>query len=741
MKKIILFTLAALSCTPYGDKFTTSTTSSGGGSTSTTTATDPVPLWGTNGTVNTMLKDGNTLYIGGAFTSVSPNTGGGAALDTSTGITPTGVIPRTINGTVNAVVPDGSGGWYIGGNFTKVGADTRNRIARINSDGSLNSWAPEATGGTQVNALALSGSTLYVGGDFTLIGGQSRNRLAAVDTSTGLATAFNPGVSTGAVNDLLISGTTLYVTLSNSSVTIGGQTRSYLAAVDTTTNTNNTTSWNPNPNSLVYAMVVSGTTMYVGGQFSTIGGQSRGRIAALDTSTANATTWNPGSILSVYALALSGTTLYVATGSNSSNTIGGQSRIGLAALNTTVDTNNATTFNPGAPYAQTLALSGTTLYVGLQIASAVSVGGQVRYGLAAIDTTIDTNNATSWNPNTNSSGVANALAISGSQVYAAGTFTTVGIVTRNNIAALDLTTGAPTSFDANSSGTVNMLAKLANTLYIGGSFSTIGGQSRVGIAAFDTSTGSPTAWNPGSVVQTLAISGTTAYVSGNFASIGGQSRSSYAALDTTINTNNATAWNPGGAWYSTKILLSGTTLYIAPISTGTFGGQTRNYLAAIDTTLNTNNATTWNPTASSTVLDMAITGSTLYIGGNFTSAGGQTRNRIAAISTTTDTNNATTWNPNASAAVNALTLSGTTLYTGGQFTTIGGQTRNRIAALDTTVDTNNATAWNPNVSAGSVVNSIVVGNGVVYAAGTFTAIGGQARQNIAALDTVTGSAY
>lgn len=760
MKKIILLTLAALSCTPYGDKFTSDTAATGGGGSGGSSGpTGPVPLWGTNGTVNTMLKDGNTLYVGGNFTSVSPNTGGGAALDTSTGITPTGVIPRTINGTVNAVVPDGSGGWYIGGNFTKVGADTRNRIARINSDGSLNSWAPEATGGTQVNALALSGNTMYVGGDFTLIGGQARNRLAAVDTSTGLATAFNPTVSTGAVNKLLLSGTTLYVTLNSASVSIGGQTRSFLAAVDTTTNTNNTTSWNPNSNNSINAMVISGTTLYVGGFFTTIGGQARNRIAAIDTGTGNATTWNPNCNTGILVLALSGTTLYV--GSGNSFTIGGQSRTGVAALDTTIDTNNATAWNPsfGGTQVNSLAVSGTTLYVGGMFGT---IGGQNRQSIAALDTTVNTNNALSWNPQameSNFSGCAyysgawsgtcsvSVLAISGSTIYAGGNFDFIGLVTRNNIAALDLTTGAPTSFDANASSTVRALAKVGDTLYVGGDFSTIGGQARNSIAAFNTTTDSPTAWDPNGSsfngVYALLLSGTTMYATGNFSTIGGQTRNRIAALDTTVITNNATAWNPNAPAAVNALVLSGTTLYAGGAFTG-LGGQVRARIAALDTTINTNMATTWNPGVSTGQVNaLALSGTTLYVGlsATATTIGGQVRNYIAAVSTTTDTNNATTWNPNANNTVNALALSGTTLYAGGVFTTIGGQTRNRIAALDTTVDTNNATAWNPNVSSGSVVNTIVVGNGVVYAAGTFTTIGGQARSNIAALNTTDGAAY
>jgi hypothetical protein len=43
----------------------------------------------------------------------------------------------------------------------------------------------------------------------------------------------------------------------------------------------------------VIALAVSGSTVYAGGNFTSIGGQGRGGIAALDPTTGLATAWNP----------------------------------------------------------------------------------------------------------------------------------------------------------------------------------------------------------------------------------------------------------------------------------------------------------------------------------------------------------------------------------------------------------------------------------------------------------------
>ena len=149
-----------------------------------------------------------------------------------------------------------------------------------------------------------------------------------------------------------------------------------------------------------------------------------------------------------------------------------------------------------------------------------------------------------------------ALAVSGNTVYAGGNFTTIGGQSLNNVAALDVSTGNATSWNANANGSVLALAVSGSTVYAGGNFTSIGMQSRNNIAALDASSGIPTSWNPNAnggyysgLVSALALSGNTVYVGGTFTSIGGQSRNNIAALD--ASTGNATAWNPdatGGTW-------------------------------------------------------------------------------------------------------------------------------------------------------------------------------------------------
>src|SRR5262249_24582903 len=70
-----------------------------------------------------------------------------------------------VNGTVLAAVSDGSGGWYLGGQFTAVGAAARSNLAHVLADHSVAAWNPGAN--NLVRVLVLRSGVLYVGGDFT----------------------------------------------------------------------------------------------------------------------------------------------------------------------------------------------------------------------------------------------------------------------------------------------------------------------------------------------------------------------------------------------------------------------------------------------------------------------------------------------------------------------------------------------------------------------------------------------
>src|SRR5204862_5607325 len=107
------------------------------------------------------------------------------------------------NGSINVVVVQPDGKILLGGAFTALSPNggasvTRNRIARLNADGTLDTaFNPNANGNVRSIAVQADGKIL-VAGDFNgtnSIGGQTRNRIARLDAVTGLADSFNPNAS------------------------------------------------------------------------------------------------------------------------------------------------------------------------------------------------------------------------------------------------------------------------------------------------------------------------------------------------------------------------------------------------------------------------------------------------------------------------------------------------------------------------------------------------------------------
>src|SRR5262249_23432612 len=298
------------------------------------------------------------------FTKVGPRTGEWVGIDSSTAAI-TG-LPPVSGGSqeVHASAPDGSGGFYIGGDFTHVGGLARHGLAHVLADRSVDpNFDPRPDG--EVDAPAVSGSTVYAGGFFTQIGGQPRDEIAALDATIGTATSWNPHVNAvsprgHAVWTLAVSGSVVYA--GGYFQDIGGKDRNCIAAIDRTTGA--ATSWNANAasNCRVRTLTLgpSGGTLYAGGFFTQIGGQARNNIGALDAATGAATGWNPTANGDTYDavsdLRVSGSTVYAG---GKFTFIGGQPRNHIAALDATTGT--ATSWNPdsGGPV-DALAVSRST---------------------------------------------------------------------------------------------------------------------------------------------------------------------------------------------------------------------------------------------------------------------------------------------------------------------------------------------------------------------------------------------
>ncbi|MFD7078183.1 hypothetical protein ACFV9G_28515 [Nocardioides sp. NPDC059952] len=181
-----------------------------------TVSADVLPTVQIDGVAWKQVIVGDTVYVGGSFTSARP---AGAAAGTdetprthllayrlSTGELIDSFAP-TLNGQVKdmALSPDQSL-LYLAGGFTQVNGVNRYRGAAINlATGALTSFRPIFNSTT--NAVAATADAVFYGGVFTSADNTARTKVAAVrpnDTGTQLL-SMNPTVSNGSVQDLVVS--------------------------------------------------------------------------------------------------------------------------------------------------------------------------------------------------------------------------------------------------------------------------------------------------------------------------------------------------------------------------------------------------------------------------------------------------------------------------------------------------------------------------------------------------------
>lgn len=197
------------------------------------TVDERFPVINNAGAIHDMAVSGSTLFVAGSFTSLGPPTGSFASTNRTTAAADLS-WPK-VEGDVHVVVPDGSGGWYIGGSISNIDGVIRNGAAHIKSDKTLDlAWDPDISGGAGiVYSIVLAPQGIILGGKFTTVGGTARNNIAMVDYLDGRARTWDANATGGTevVNELVLSGNnTVYV--GGNFTTIGGTARSNLAEVD-----------------------------------------------------------------------------------------------------------------------------------------------------------------------------------------------------------------------------------------------------------------------------------------------------------------------------------------------------------------------------------------------------------------------------------------------------------------------------------------------------------------------------
>jgi len=580
--------------------------------------------------------------------------------DTSTWVT---------NGDVHTVV-HANGRTYLGGNFDQVGPNTGYGVPLEGPAGALPATFPKVNG--PVYAVVSDGAGgWYIGGNFTRVGPVSRHNAAHIRSDGG----------------------------------IGG--------------------WNPNTDFSVNAIALDNTTerVYIGGEFTSLRDHRVSGLAATKKSNGDLDPAavlpsikpgfdNLGARLAVKALALStdGGRLFVGgtfgavcspwTPSGCSNEL---VRTGLAVvvLGATPAWDTAWAPQPNGPVAALATQHFNRVFVG---GSFTSIAGTARTGLAALNTT----GAAAVDPEwaINADGPVNALLMT-HMLFVGGSFETIGGFSRRGLAAVGfpgdagrVATEFKADIDANPGSAVHALTSLNERLYVGGTFQSINGGGPRFLAALHPYDGAiDTAFNPmvSAPVRALGWYWSTVFAGGDFSSVGGVIRRNLAALGSDGRLDTGFMADTDGE--VNALVVNGNSLYVGGNyrNIGTTTGGKHRGVAKVDATTGEVDRN-FVVKIDSTVMSLALSGTHLFIGGNFSSikdrAGvDHARSKGASVDAVNGT--VETWNPDTDAAIQSMVVAPdqSKVYIGGDFKEVAGKNRTRLAAVDPMSGV--PTAWQP----------------------------------------------
>lgn len=190
---------------------------------------------------------------------------------------------------VYATVTQPDGKIIIAGTFDNYNGTTRNGVARLNADGTLDPSFDVGTGlalsTDNVYCLALqSDGKIMIGGKFATFNGTARNNIARLNTDGSVDTGFNPG--TGTNSDVI----TISIQ-STGKMIIGGLFSSYnsvakpgLLRIDTNGAIDTFNVGGVGPNLYVWtSSVLSDDKIYIGGGFSQYNGAEANHLLRLNS--------------------------------------------------------------------------------------------------------------------------------------------------------------------------------------------------------------------------------------------------------------------------------------------------------------------------------------------------------------------------------------------------------------------------------------------------------------------------
>jgi uncharacterized delta-60 repeat protein len=255
------------------------------------------------------LQPNNQLLVGGDFTYAD-----GVPRQRIARLNSNGTLDSTFsqpssaygaNGSVRALAIQPDGRILVGGFFTNFNSVAINRIARLNYDGSLDSlFNPGSGADNPVYAIAattndVAGTTeIYIGGSFATVGGISINSIARLNSDGSLDTSFNPGLGANATVYALALQPDGKVVIGGDFTAVNGNTNcNHIARLNTdgSLDTNFVSGIGTGANGSIRAITLQlNGEILIGGLFTNFNGTVLNHIARLNANGSVDTTFHPG---------------------------------------------------------------------------------------------------------------------------------------------------------------------------------------------------------------------------------------------------------------------------------------------------------------------------------------------------------------------------------------------------------------------------------------------------------------
>ncbi|WP_410221398.1 T9SS type A sorting domain-containing protein [Pedobacter sp.] len=658
------------------------------------TAFDPGA--GFNNDVQTLiLQPDGKILAGGSFTAF-----GGAVRKFIARLNADGSVDTSFdpgggfNSIVQCIVVQPDGRILAGGNFTLYNDVPTNRIARLNADGSLDLTFDSSTGFNNiVYSMSLQpDGRILAGGNFTLYNGVPTNRIARINTDGSLDATFSTGTGFDGSPRAIVLQSNGKLIVGGSFDMFNGVPRKSIARLNADGSPDLTFDSSTGFNNIVYSMALQpdGRIM-VNGAFTTFKGIARNRIVRLGTDGSLDATFDTGT-------GFNGSAWTVTLQPDGKMLVGGQftyfkgsAKNRIIRLNT--DGTEDTGFNPFAgfdgivfsmapqPDGKIVVGGGFTIYNGTTVNRIVRLNA---------DGTMDV----TFSPGTgfNTNGTVNTIALQyDAKILAGGGFTSYNgtasnrIVRLNPDGTLDMGFNPGTGFD----NTVNSIALQPDGKIIaGGGFTTYNGTAVKRIVRLNADGSMDTGFNTGTgfdnTVNSIVLQPDgKVIVAGYFTSYNGTATNRIARLNTDGSLD--TAFDPGAGFNDDvqTLILQPDGKILAGGSFTAFGGTVRKFIArlngdaSLDVAFDPGNG--FNNTVCS--INQQPDGK-MVVGGFFTTFKSTPRNSIARLNTdgTLDTSFDPGTGFNNQVQSIALQPDGK-IIAGGGFTLYNGSPRNRIARL------------------------------------------------------------